>query len=55
MLIKSLLQIGKVLHICKLHGLVNLDPIIFILGLDGSESVKDEASAKIKINYRIVQ
>ena len=35
-------------------GLVNLDPIILILGLDGSESVKDEAGAKINMNYRIV-
>ena len=32
-----------------------MDPIIFILGLDGSESLKDEAGAKININYRIVQ
>ena len=33
---------------------MNVDPIIFILGLDGSESLKDEAGAKININYRIV-
>ena len=32
-----------------------MDPIIFILGLDGAESLKDEAGAEININYRIVQ